>query len=145
MARTWAARLYNFVGRFVGDFRVAEDLVQETMLRAVRSAGRAPDGEVGKALLYRIARSVCLDEIRRRGRRPAVRSLEREPAAPEAPQAAEVRRAVETLPGDLRVVLVMSVYEGFRYREIAETLGCSIATVAARKAQAIEKMKEALE
>jgi RNA polymerase sigma-70 factor (ECF subfamily) len=144
MAQRWATRLYNFVGRFLGDFGVAEDLVQETMVRAVRTVARAPDELVGKALLYTIARSVCLDEIRRRMRTPKSVSLEMDPPARDGPMQERVRQAVSALPDPLREVLVLSVYEGFRYREIAEFAGCSIATVAARKAEALERMKEML-
>ena len=122
----------------------AEDAVQETWVKVIRSCGSYRGGSV-RAYLTRVARSVAIDRFRRNGR-PTVSvdavgedgaSLS-ETLADGAPPpdaafecratAEEVRRAVRLLPGNQREVLLMRIEAELSFKEIAETLGIPLGT-----------------
>lgn len=152
LVRTHQARLVRFAARLLGDREAAEDAAQEAFLRLWRARERyQPKGNLGGYLLC-VVRSVCLDHLR--ARRPTA-SLDRDcpldiPSERTADRcearavAEAARRAVLSLPEPQREVFILSHYEGLSYREIAETLGCPLGTVASRKALAVETLRRRL-
>ena len=72
LVRDYHKRIYNYVFRIVGDTETAEDLTQETFLRAYRGLPKLPPGANHRAWLFRIASNAATDELRRRKRRPSV-------------------------------------------------------------------------
>lgn len=128
----------------------AQDLVQETILRAYRFFHKYEAGTNCRAWLYRIMKNTFINSYRKQRRQPSGTSydemeeiLETESAAPAAqtdPQASfinrrlqeDVARALATLPQDYRTALSLSLVEGFSYKEIAETMQCPIGTVMSR-------------
>ena len=151
--------LYGYAMTLTRDKTEAEDLVQETYLRAVRAANQpAGDGNL-KAWLFVIMRNAWFNVMRHKhnGRRifdfetdepetgtandttsnPHVvylRKLERE----------QVRDAIEKLPDAYREIVVLRDIEGFSYQEIATVLNCPAGTVMSRLGRAREKLREAL-
>jgi RNA polymerase sigma-70 factor (ECF subfamily) len=151
--------LYGYALALTRDKAEAEDLVQETYLRAVKAANPpAVEGNL-KAWLFVIMRNAWLNIARhnQNGRRifefanddqpvgvaadttsnPHVvylRKLERE----------QVRDAIETLPDAYREIVVLRDLEGFSYHEIATVLNCPAGTVMSRLGRAREKLREAL-
>src|ERR1700752_1064095 len=108
--------------RMLGSLQDAEDLTQETLLRAWRALNRYEPRAQFQTWLYRIATNACLDELKRRGRRPV--SLDPFPDAPSDDWAAAIYdpaaryalregmelallRAVQKLPGRQRAVLIL--------------------------------------
>jgi RNA polymerase sigma-70 factor (ECF subfamily) len=129
----------------------AEDLVQETFLRAFRSFGRFREGTNIKAWLYRIMRNTFNTNYRKQKREPEtvqvpdvedwylysmMRQSGLEPSAEssvlEALPDDEVQGALLSLPERLRTVVLLADVEGFRYAEIAEIVGIPLGTVMSR-------------
>jgi len=128
----------------------AQDLVQETILRAYRFFHKYEAGTNCRAWLYRIMKNTFINTYRKQRRQPSgapydemEEILETESDAPAAqtdPQASlinsrlqeDVARALATLPPDYRTALSLSLVEGFSYKEIADTMGCPIGTVMSR-------------
>lgn len=127
----------------------AQDLVQETVLRAYRFFDKYEPGTNCKAWLYRIMKNTFINSYRRQKRQPSGPAFEEmeevfegEVAIPSNtdPQASLVNRrlredvaqAMETLPADYRTALALCLVEGFSYKEIAEMVGCPIGTVMSR-------------
>ena len=116
-----------------------DDLVQETYLRALRSAGSFRGEARVSSWLLSIARNVCADHVRRRTRqaRLMARVL---PARSDAvlPQSdgAVVDDLVRRLDRDRREAFVLTQLSGLSYADAAEVLGCPIGTIRSRVARA---------
>lgn len=119
------------------DASAAEDVAQETFLRAFRAAHRVDPGEGVRAWLYRIAVNTALNEVRRRKREAA--ALERtgapEPSRDEIDSrdtSAVVGEAIDRLPDRLRVTVVCRYFLELTEREIAQVLKIRPGTVKSR-------------
>lgn len=127
--------------RLTRDRSSAEDLVQDTVVRALKGQGRFQPGTNLRAWLYTILRNGWIETCRRS--RPHV-SLDQVPAAASvggAPQHAvvelgEVSRAMRTLSGEQRETLGMIAGLGFSYEEAARASGCPVGTVKSRLSRA---------
>lgn len=115
-----------------------EDLVQETYLRALRSLSSYRGDAPVQAWLLSIARNVCADHVRKRGRQS--RLLERLKAEPRAeaqlPQNAAVDDLLHTLDIERREAFVLTQICGLSYAEAAELVDCPIGTIRSRVARA---------
>jgi RNA polymerase sigma-70 factor (ECF subfamily) len=146
--------LYGYISRRCGGEReIAEDITQETWLRAVRDWHRkgVPDKPI--AWLTTVARNILLNEFRRK---PAV-PIESVPAgqlldamergaAPESPAAAAiVNHALARLPREQRSLLEAFHFENRRVSDLASTLGVSERAVEGRLRRAREKLRRHLE
>jgi RNA polymerase sigma-70 factor (ECF subfamily) len=153
--------LYGFAMVLTHNQTEAEDLVQETYLRAVRAFGRLmPDSNL-KSWLFAIMKNAWLNQLRHARSGPRfveldaeeedrgewldrlandphvvyLRKLERE----------EIRAAIESLPRPHREIVVLRDIEGFSYQQIASILGCPAGTVMSRLGRAREKLRRLLE
>ena len=121
---------------------VAEDLLQDTFVRAIRGWDRLRESVSPRAYLFGIARNVCCDALRRY--RPG-EELASEPAAPHAPVEDErletMRAAIAGLPDQQRETLLLKLRHELTYLEIAEVLGVPIGTVRSRLHLAIAHLK----
>ena len=145
--------LYNYARWLTRDPAEAEDLVQETYVKALRGFGSFTAGTNIRAWMYRILRNTFLTS--RTGLK-AVAPLDDDvvdtvaaAGTPESLLMARVdadalRRAIESLPLVFREVLLLSDMEEMSYREIAETLGIPVGTVTSRLLRARRKVREAL-
>ena len=139
--------LYRVALRLTGEASQAEDLVQDTMLKAYRSWRQYRPGTNAKGWLLTILRNTFINDYRRRKLEPVATDLEAiEPHAiyravedvdPEGAFFAKivdekVLEAIDALPPDFREVLVLSDMEGLRYGEIAEALKVPVGTVKSR-------------
>ena len=114
----------RLVFALAGDRHAAEDLAQESFLRAWRSLPEASSPERQRAWLRRTARNLALDELRRRARRPTV-ALDDAAAERTAIQAASpdaAREALRRLPAHQRFVLLLHFDAGFTHAEIARLM-----------------------
>jgi RNA polymerase sigma-70 factor (TIGR02960 family) len=154
--------------RMLGSFEEAEDLVQETLLRAWRGREGLERDEWLRAWLYRIATNACLDAIKRDGRRVASlgsfrdvpwlqpypdRLLDEAAPAHEEPDAAVVRRetieltflaVIQLLPPRQRAALVLSDVLGWSAREVGEVLEIGVAAVNSALQRARATLREHL-
>lgn len=144
--------LFNFAYRLTRSEKDAEDLVQDTYLRAFRFFDRYEPGTNIKAWLFRIMRNIFINRFHSRRREPEtvdfgkieetyekvisdgfrVMSRDAEAAMLDASLGAEVEKAMEALPADYRAVVVMALVEEMSYREIAQVLSIPIGTVMSR-------------
>ncbi len=125
--------------RLLGPGADAEDLVQETFLRAWASFGRFEPGTDARKWLVTIALNAFRDRMRRRGRDPlSLDALAELPAAGPSPDAPlpvreilddRLARALDGLPEAQRAVLTLAVIEGIPCTEIARTTECPEGTV----------------
>jgi len=135
--------------RLVGDRETAEDLCQETFIKAMRAwEGRDPTASVA-AWLYRIATNTAYDHLRRR-RRIRFTSLIDTDQPPNGEHSMEsrldegepVRTALAQLPAMYRLPLVLHSYEGHSTQEIADALGCSNSAVKTRLFRARDRFRQ---
>ena len=139
--------LYRVALRLTANPSDAEDLVQETMLRAFRSWDRYTPGTNAKGWLLTILRHLFINEYRRKKRHPETVDVDTiEPFAlfqevqEEDPQGAffdkivddEVLRAVDQLPEAFREAVTLSDVEGLSYEEVAKVLDVPVGTVKSR-------------
>src|SRR4051812_20576039 len=124
-----AATLTRRLARIVGDRETAEDLRQETLARAWRSAPRDAPAPVVRAWLHRTATNLALDELRRRKRRehvPLHAGLAADPARAAGagghggPRDPRLREALGQLTAHQRLVLLLRFEAGLSLREVGE-------------------------
>ena len=154
------ARIVNYASAIVHDAGAAEDVAQETFVRAWRGLARFRGESAFKTWLYRIATTVARTHLDRRGRQARIgdRSLddETEPLqagdvpspAPDAETSLVRREAIDRalaeLPEELRVALVLRDVEGLDYKEIAGVTGAPIGTVESRIFRARRRLRTLL-
>lgn len=131
----------------LGDYQLAEDALQETMLRAYRHYDRFEHRASVKTWLTTIAVNVCRS-MRRSPWNARVVSSETLPECPvwDVDGADDsVSRAVMKLPPEMREVLLMHELQGVRLREIAQAKGLPLATVSSRLRRARQRLRKDLE
>jgi RNA polymerase sigma-70 factor (ECF subfamily) len=129
------------------DRAVAEDLVQETYVRALAAHRRAEPDQNLRGWLFTILHNIWLNQVRGRRllpidetSRPAAVVWLKPPADPEVELERgrlreALRRAIAALPDGYRETVVLRFIEGFSYQEIASIMGCPIGTVMSRLAR----------
>lgn len=157
-------RVFRLACRYLGDAVAADDLAQEAFLRVYRAKSSWRPEAKFSTWLYRVTANACLNELRSRRVRKAVESTA--PAAPPGARLAEpadgaavdpadaaargevaarVRAAVEALPEDQRMAVLLSKYEGLSYRELADAMERSVPAVKSLLVRARENLRRALE
>jgi RNA polymerase sigma-70 factor, ECF subfamily len=143
--------LYSAAFRLTRNASDAEDLVQETFLRAYRGFHQFEAGTNLKAWLYRILTNTFINSYRKKQREPQTDSLDdvedwylyskmagqgAEPSAEtsviESLPDEDVQDALSSLPEQFRIAVLLADVEGFSYKEIAEITGVPIGTVMSR-------------
>ena len=165
-AMEFMSPLYTAALRMTRNPSDAEDLVQETYLRAFRGFGGFTEGTNLKAWLYRILTNTYINTYRAKKRRPEetdlgdvedfylyrkLGGLEEARASRSAEDElldwfseAEVKDAVESLPENFRLAVLLADVEGFSYKEIAEILDIPIGTVMSRLHRGRKQLEKAL-
>jgi RNA polymerase sigma-70 factor, ECF subfamily len=137
--------LLRFARRLTSDAWAAEDLVQETMMRAWRGFNQFRGGTNARAWLFRILLNTFYGQGRK-GRLIVVPLAESERVGAGGDSAAlEVNQALAKLPEEQRAVLMLGVVEGFTCREISEMLKVPIGTVMSRMSRGRQAMRTQLE
>jgi RNA polymerase sigma-70 factor (ECF subfamily) len=149
--------------RMVHDLEEAEDLAQNVFVRVFQSASRYEVSAKFSTWLFTIARHLCLNEIRRRGRRPS-ESLDAEPSdSDQAPRQFEdprvfsppetclqgeledkIQEALDALPEKQRVAIALCRQDELSYDEIAAILGCSVSATKSLIHRGRETLKQRL-
>ncbi len=161
MALVHLDALHRVALRLTRNRAEAEDVVQETCLRAFRAFDRFDPGTNCRAWLFTILRNVFFNRVRNQGREV----LETEVGSLDAVGAAidtgvergnpeeqflqsvlhgDVDRAIRTLPLTFREAVVLVDLEGLSYREAAEVLGCPVGTVMSRLSRGRALLRRAL-
>ncbi len=156
--------LYNFAYYLVGNETDANDLVQEAYLRAYKSALTYQENSNAKAWLFRILKNVFINDYRKRKNRPQQvdyeeivtfhnedndspysSSLDLRDDMFSAMMGDEITAAMDSLPVDFRVVILLNDIEDFSYEEISKIINVPIGTVRSRIFRARNMLKGKLE
>ena len=162
----YAPQLYSAAMRMTRNQADAEDLVQETYLRAYRGFGGFTEGTNLRAWLYRILTNAFINTYRSRQRRPTetdladvedmymyrrLGSIETAMASRSAEDQLfdvftddEVKKALEDLPENFRLPVLLADVEDFSYKEIAEMMDIPIGTVMSRLHRGRKAMQKKL-
>lgn len=162
MALAHLDALYQTALRLTRSRAEAEDVVQDTYLRAFRAFDRFNPGTNCRAWLYTILRNVFLNRMRREGREvpdpeglltaEAVESATAPAFAGDNPEEeflqsvlhGDVDRALKRLPLAFREAVILADLEGLSYKEVGEVLGCPIGTVMSRLSRGRRLLRRAL-
>jgi RNA polymerase sigma-70 factor (ECF subfamily) len=154
--------LYRAALRLTHNRAEAEDLVQETWLRALRHFDQFDPGSNCRAWLLTILRNAFLNRVRREGREilesdmatseAGAARIEEASVARSSPEEdffqtvlhGDVDRALKTLPLPFRLVVTLADLEGLTYKEVAQVLDCPIGTVMSRLSRARQLLRKEL-
>ena len=153
LARRYHKQAYNIAYRMTGNHADAEDLTQDAFVRAYRFFGNYRRDWPFDNWLYKIMSNLFVDDLRRKPKarsqsldQPVETGSNREDLFLEIPDSASnperillsqelddhVQRALNSLPKDFRVTVILADIEGMSYEEISETMRCSLGTVRSR-------------
>ena len=141
VAMPQARNLLRFARRLASDSTAAEDLVQETLMRAWRGFDQFRGGTNARAWLFRILLNTFYGQGRK-GRLTVVPLGDTDRPGPNGNHIAfEITDALAKLPVDQRTVLMLGAVEGFTCREISEMLHIPMGTVMSRMSRARQAMR----
>jgi RNA polymerase sigma-70 factor, ECF subfamily len=147
----WEKRVYNYLLRITGNREDALDLTQDVFLKAYQNLRKLEDPARFSPWLYRIAHNEAFSMFRKR--RPEADVDELDPEAVETGIAVggssvfpmelslAVSGALARLSPDQREAVVLKIYQGFKFEEMSEILGCPVSTVKSRLYTALELLK----
>jgi RNA polymerase sigma-70 factor (ECF subfamily) len=135
----YAPSVLRYLGRLTSSREEAEDIAQETFLKALRHWGQLGEGAHVQAWLFRIARNTAYDSLRRGRRAQTVllsgEMIEQLPAPDQAARVGDaepILAALRHLPDSYRVPLLLHSVAGYPLNEIAAALGWKLGTVKSR-------------
>jgi RNA polymerase sigma-70 factor (ECF subfamily) len=150
----WEKRVYNYLLRITANREDALDLTQDVFLKAYQNLRKLDDPARFAAWLYRIAHNEAFSMFRKR--RPETDVDELEPEATETKVTVggssvfpmelslAVSGALGRLSPEQREAVVLKVYQGFKFEEMAEILSCPVSTIKSRLYTALELLKTEL-
>ena len=163
----WEKPIFNFALRYLGDYESARDVTQKTFIRVFKNIAKLKDAQRFSSWIYQIAANLCKDEIKKRSSRDFLsidliqENSENGHLMPEElidlendhPDAALnqkqigsiLQKALNQLPEEQRVVIIMKEYQGLKFREIAEALGEPLNTVKSRMYYGLNGLKKIFE
>jgi len=154
IVRYFHSGIFNFLSFKTNDRTAAEDLLQETFIKLWETRQRLDESQSVKSYLFTIANNLALNHIRHQ--KIVVSFMERasiDKVAAESPyeqlthkELEEcVQQAIETMSDKVRIVFLMCKVEGLSYKEIAERLHLSVATVESHMVKGLRMVREALD
>jgi RNA polymerase sigma-70 factor (ECF subfamily) len=154
----------NLIYRYLGDKRQSEDLAQETFLQVWRAAKSFKGKSKFTTWLYRICVNLCLNEIKAARRKNWLQffrnlsdskgsqdeslldeALNAEDLLLARERSRQISNALQALPENQRIALILKRYEGLSYEEISGVLGCSIPAVESLLVRAKRTLQNKLE
>ena len=159
----YQSRIMALVMRFVQDAHEAQDVTQESFIKAYRALGNFRGESAFYTWLYRIAINTAKNYLVSRNRRPPSADVDAGDAefydgdhalkSVETPERLLLRDEIQTtiensiakLPNDLRVALTLREYDGLSYEDIAQVMQCPVGTVRSRIFRAREAVDKALQ
>jgi RNA polymerase sigma-70 factor (ECF subfamily) len=148
--------LYSYALTLTRNHAEAEDLVQETYLRAIQAMGRLRANSNMKGWLFTILRNAWFNQLRKWRNGPSMIGIEVEDRVADSIaepskdshdlyvsklEAEQVRAAIQELPLDFREIILLREYEELSYQEIASVLDCPVGTVMSRLGRARAKLR----
>ena len=148
--------LLRYLRRCVGDQAVAEDLLQETLIRAAKGLPDFAGRSNVKTWAFSIATRVAADHFRAPDRRVKIVEVDEAADLPDPDRALDegvvvdemnacVRQVIDSLPEHYRAALVLHDLEGLNAEQVAGICGCSLATAKIRIHRARDRLRKALQ
>ena len=160
LLKRYERQLIVFFLRQLGDEEGARDLAMDTFLRVYKAAGRYEPKAKFSTYIYQIARNLFINESKKRsfrktesleeisentGLQVAGEGLDPEQVYFTSEQQSMVQEALQQLPEDQRMILILVEYQDLSYERVAQIMGCSMGTVKSRMFRARQKIKEWME
>ena len=148
--------LLRYLARYTGQRQLAEDLLQETLMRISRGLAGFEERASLKTWAFSIATRVAADHFRQPANRLSIVEMPESPDPADVTTSVEqrlvidemnscVKQVIDSLPGDYRAALVLHDLEGLTAEQTAEVSGCTLATAKIRIHRARVRLKEALQ
>lgn len=153
LVERYQRRVFTVAYGLVHDADEAQDLTQESFIRAYHAIETFRGSARFYTWIYRITVNLCMDHFRRQGAErshlAAEQSMDSDPLTPDLVAAQHemsqaVHQAIQALPPDQRAVIILRELEGLSYKEIARVMGSSIGTVMSRLFYARKRLRELL-
>ena len=166
LVNLWYKRIYNYVLKYSSNADLTADITQKTFIAVFKNLKKLKDAGSFKPWIYRIATNFCHEEGRKQARNKLVSMTpmneEDDTTAPieseakermfnpeQSYQQVELEKilfgCLQDLPEDVRSVILMKEYEGFKFHEIADALNTSENTVKTRLYRGLKVLKQRLE
>jgi RNA polymerase sigma-70 factor, ECF subfamily len=150
--------LYSYALVLTRNRSDAEDLVQETYVRAIGAMGRLRSDSNVKSWLFTILRNIWLNQLRQRRTKPQISNIGTNDDTTDIAETSkdpyelyvskmeskQVREAIQQLPVEAREIILLREYEELSYQEIATVLDCPAGTVMSRLARARSRLRTLL-
>jgi RNA polymerase sigma-70 factor (ECF subfamily) len=151
--------LYSYAMVLSRNHAEAEDLVQETYVRAIQALGRLRADSNMKSWLFTILRNIWFNQLRKRRNAPQMVEIDAEGGVANSiaepsknshdlymskMEAEQVRAAIQELTVESREIILLREYEDLSYQEIASVLNCPVGTVMSRLGRARAKLRALL-
>ncbi len=143
----WEKRVFNYLLRLTGNPDDSLDLSQDVFLKAYRNIRKLDDATRFGPWLFRIAHNEAYSQFRKRKSEvsPEEQFFDRQTAPGVSPDLAlAVNDALDLLTPEQREAVVLKVYQGFKFDEMAEILECPVSTIKSRLYTALELLKTEL-
>ena len=149
IVQRYQTQLLNFFSKMGVYTCDAADLVQDTFIRLFKYRDRYKPRAKLKTFLYMIARQIWIDSLRKHKRKRQFsvaykeeQATKEDASAATVSTAADAVEALQRIPEVMRAVVVLNIYQGMRYKEIADVLGIAEGTVKSRMFHALRKLRE---
>jgi RNA polymerase sigma-70 factor, ECF subfamily len=138
----WEKRVFNYLLRILRNREDALDLSQDVFLKAYQNLRKLDDPERFAAWLFRIAHNEAYSLFRKRKPEAETETV-KDSGAPAFPLelSIAVSSALGRLTADQREAVVLKIYQGFKFEEMAEILSCPVSTAKSRLYAALELLK----
>jgi RNA polymerase sigma-70 factor (ECF subfamily) len=163
LIESYQKKVFNIAYRMLSNADDASDVAQEVFLKVFKSIANFKEESSLSTWIYRITTNVCLDEMRRRKKTAVIsmnstiqlgdgeidiqiedESLHPDEIVEEKELKDEVKKAIESLNDEHKIVIILRDINGLSYDEIANTLQCSLGTVKSRINRARNSLKSIL-
>jgi RNA polymerase sigma-70 factor (ECF subfamily) len=163
LVKRWEHRLYNVVYKIIGDPETTRDICQDVFLQVYQSSKKYRPYAQFETWFYRIAINRSINELKKRKRHQTYsltgdydgekdsfedELLDPEPQPDEIAQQNEIssciQNALENIPTEQRIVVILRHYEGLKFQQIADILNCPLGTVKSRMYLAMDQLKTML-
>lgn len=148
----WEKRIFNYLLRLVKNREDALDLAQDVFLKAYQNLRKLEDPGRFAPWLYRIAHNEAYSYLRKNRPETDLDEAQFEPWIEPGPSrrmmpievSLAVERALTRLSDDQREAVVLKIYQGFKFEEMSDILGCPVSTVKSRLYTALDLLKDTL-
>jgi len=159
LIRRWQEPIYNFCLRYLGADDSAKDVLQMTFMRVYQKLSTLEDYSKFTTWIYQISKNLCFDELKKKKydylsdieheNKTKTESLMTEEPNPsqisEQKELVQVlKSAVQSLPEDQRLIIILKTYHELKFREIAEIIKIPVSTVKARMYNGLKALRPIL-